>query len=101
MRRRSLRRASKSVAADLGSVSADQLLARATLAAKINKLIEDRKLSQADAAEILGMPQPKVSAIRNYKLHGISLERLMKALAALGQKVEIVVRSPSRREGRF
>jgi hypothetical protein len=40
------------------------------------------------------MPQPKVSAIRNYKLRGISLERLMRALTALGQHVEIVV-SPS------
>jgi len=42
------------------------------------------------------MPQPKVSAIRNYKLRGISLERLMQALTALGQHVEIVV-SPSNR----
>jgi predicted XRE-type DNA-binding protein len=43
------------------------------------------------------MPQPKVSAIRNYKLRGISLERLMRALTALGQHVEIVV-SPSTKE---
>lgn len=42
------------------------------------------------------MPQPKISAIRNYKLQGISLGRLMHALTALGQHVEIVV-TPSRR----
>ncbi len=42
------------------------------------------------------MPRPKVSAIRNYKLRGISLERLMQALTALGQHVKIVV-SPSGR----
>jgi hypothetical protein len=42
------------------------------------------------------MPHPKVSAIRNYRLRGISLERLMQALTALGQHVEIVV-SPSTR----
>jgi predicted XRE-type DNA-binding protein len=46
---------------------------------------------------MLGMPQPKVSAIQNYKLRGISLERLMQALTALGQRVEIVV-SPSSRK---
>jgi hypothetical protein len=40
------------------------------------------------------MPQPKVSAIHNYKLRGISLERLLQALADLDQHVEIVV-SPS------
>jgi len=47
------------------------------------------------------MPQPKVSAIRNYRLRGISLERLMQALTALGQHLEIKVmpstgRSPAR-----
>jgi hypothetical protein len=43
------------------------------------------------------MPQPKVSAIRNYKLRGISLERLMQALTALGQHVEIVVTASTRK----
>jgi Helix-turn-helix domain len=42
------------------------------------------------------MPQPKISAIRNYKLRGISLERLMQALTAPGQRIEIVV-SPANR----
>ena len=70
---------------------------RAILAVKINKLIERRNLSQAEAAGILGMPPPKISSIRNYKLQGISLERLMHALTALGQYVEIVVRPSTRR----
>ena len=56
-----------------------------------------RHLTQSDAAELLGMPQAKVSAIRNYKLRGISLERLMHALVALDQNVEIVVRPCRRR----
>jgi predicted XRE-type DNA-binding protein len=45
------------------------------------------------------MSQPKISAIRNYKLQGISLHRLMQALTALGQQVEIVV-TPSVRKAR-
>jgi predicted XRE-type DNA-binding protein len=60
-------------------------------------VIDTRHLTQSEAAELLGMPQPKVSAIRNYKLRGVSLERLMRALTALGQHVEIVVR-PSTKE---
>lgn len=101
MRRKNPRRGSHEVLKDLGLDATDELSARATLAVKINKLIQERKLSQADAAEILGMPQPKISAIRNYKLQGISLERLMQALTALGQEVEIVVSPSNRRAARI
>ena len=59
--------------------------------------VESRKLNQSKAAELLAMPQAKISAIRNYKLRGISLERLMLALTALGQHVEITVSPSSRR----
>ncbi|AVS61117.1 XRE family transcriptional regulator [Paracidovorax avenae] len=65
---------------------------KATLASKLNELLDENGLSQSAAAQLLGMPQPKVSAIRNYKLHGISLERLMQALLALNQQVEITVK---------
>ena len=53
---------------------------------------ESRGLSQAAAAGITGMTQPKVSQIRRYKLQNISLERLMQALVSFDQQVEIVVR---------
>jgi len=68
-----------------------QLPARLKLATKVNRVLDARGLSQAAAGRVLGMSQPKVSALRNYKLRGISLERLLLALAALDQKVEIVV----------
>jgi predicted XRE-type DNA-binding protein len=87
-------RATDNVLADLGFPDAAELTAKTVLAKKINDIIASRGLIQADAAALLGMPQPKVSAIRNYKLRGISLERLMQALTALGQHVEIIV-SPS------
>jgi predicted XRE-type DNA-binding protein len=61
------------------------------LASEVNRLLDEHKLSQLAAAERLGISQPKVSAIRNYKLHGISLGRLMQALVALDQRVTIVV----------
>ncbi len=69
--------------------------AKVTLAMKVNTILEARGLSQVEAGEILGMPQPKVSALRNYKLRGISLERLLQALTDLGQHVDIVIQPSS------
>ena len=65
------------------------------LAFKLNTLIDQRGLSQTEAAAITGMTQPKVSQVRHYKLQNISLERLMQALVSLDQHVEIVV-NPAR-----
>ena len=84
------------VLADLGFDDAEELTAKAALALKLTTLIEQRGLSQVEAAAITGMTQPKVSQVRRYKLQNISLERLMQALVALDQRVEIVVR-PARR----
>jgi predicted XRE-type DNA-binding protein len=69
---------------------------RTALASRLNQLLDARGLSQAEAGQLLGMPQPKISAIRNLKLTGISLERILQALAALGQHVDIVI-APSRK----
>ena len=76
---------------------AEELSTKTVLAAKLNELINKRRLSQNEAAHITGMTQPKVSQIRHYKLQNISLERLMQALVSLDQHVEIVVR-PARRQ---
>ena len=59
-------------------------------------------MPQAEAAKVLGVTQPKISALRNYKLAGFSVERLMNLLRALDQDVEIVIRRKprSRRTGR-
>lgn len=87
----SRRTGTDNVLVDLGFPDAEELSAKAVLAKKINDIVMRRRLTQTEAARLLGMPQPKVSAIRTYKLRGISLERLMLALTALGQNVEIVV----------
>ena len=88
------RRGSNDVVGNLGLGDIQMASARTTLARKLNDLLAEMNLSQTEAAELLGIPQPKISAIRNYRLEGISLERLMEALTALGQRVEIKV-SPS------
>ena len=84
------------VLVDLGFEDAEELSVKALLAMKLNALIDQRELSQAQAAAIIGMSQPKVSQVRRYKLQNISLERLMQALVSLDQCVEIVVQ-PARR----
>ena len=95
MTRKLRTRGTDNVLVDLGFDDAEELTVKAMLAMKLNALLETQGLTQARASKILGMPQPKISAIRNYKLRGISLERLMQALTLLGQHVRIVV-SPSK-----
>lgn len=95
MARKGRERGTDNVLADLGFEDAEELTAKATLALKVNQILAERELTQIEAAEILGMPQSKVSQVKNYKLQNISLERLMQALVALDQRVEIVVRPSS------
>jgi len=72
---------------------------RARLAGAINELLARRRFSQTEAARRLGVSQPKISALVNYRLEGFSAERLMYFLNALGCDVEIVIRM-SRSQGK-
>ena len=75
-------------------------LAKADLAIEISSIIEDRGLTQAKAAAIMGVDQPKVSALVRGRLDGFSMERLYRFLNALGRDVEIVVRpTPESQKG--
>ncbi|MGH1396260.1 MAG: helix-turn-helix domain-containing protein [Trichormus sp.] len=86
---------SGNVFADLGLANSDELLMKAELARKISSIIIQQKMTQIEAAEVLGIDQPKVSALINGKLSGFSTERLFRFLNALGRDVEIVVKSKS------
>jgi predicted XRE-type DNA-binding protein len=83
---------SGNVFADLGLPDAPELQAKADLAYEISQTIDQRGLTQVEAAEILGVDQPKVSALVRGRLDGFSMERLSRFLNALGKDVEIVVR---------
>ncbi|MEQ1911052.1 MAG: XRE family transcriptional regulator [Vicinamibacterales bacterium] len=52
------------------------------MAYALNQVLEQRKRAQAEAAKMLGVTQPKVSALRHYTLAGFSIERLMNLLTA-------------------
>jgi predicted XRE-type DNA-binding protein len=89
-------RGTGNVLADLGFSDAAERQAKLRLAYVLNQVLDARKLSQADAAKVLGVTQPKVSALRRYKLAGFSVERLMNLLTTLDQDVEIVIRQKPR-----
>lgn len=91
---------SGNVFADLGLPDSEELKAKAVLVIEIIQVIEARGLKQAEAAEIMGIDQPKVSQLMRGKLDGFSMERLYRFLNALGRDVEIVVKPKpkSRRE---
>lgn len=83
------------VFADLGLSEAADRQTKTRLAMAVNALLKERRIKQTDAAAILRIPQPKVSALANYRLDHFSVEKLMSFLNALDQDVEIVIR-PSR-----
>jgi predicted XRE-type DNA-binding protein len=61
------------------------------LAKAINEALQQQRMSQSDAATLLGIPQPKVSALANYRLDGFSVQRLFRLLNALGRDVLIQI----------
>jgi predicted XRE-type DNA-binding protein len=83
---------SGNVFADLGLANSEYRLIKAELARKISEIIANRQLTQVQAAEILGIDQPKISSLTRGKLKDFSIERLIKFLNILGSDVEITVK---------
>ncbi len=90
-------RSSGNIFKDLGFEKPEKELAKAELAIKINDLIANRKLKQKSAAKILGVDQPKISALKNGRLGGFTIERLLTFLTLLDQNIEIKI-SPRKSE---
>lgn len=80
---------SGNIFADLGFPDAEERMAKINLAFQINVLIKRKKLTQKQAAELLDIDQPKISALSTGKLAGFSLERLFRFLTILGQDIII------------
>jgi len=94
---------SGNVYADLGYPDSESMLVKARLVAKIAEIIGRRALTQTRTAEILGLTQPKVSAILKGRFRGISEHRLLECLTRLGRDVHIIVKPAprSRSNGRL
>jgi predicted XRE-type DNA-binding protein len=83
---------SGNVFADLGLPDPDVHLAKAEIARQLAALIRARGESQQAIAEVLGLDQPKVSALLSGRISGFSLERLLNLVISLGKDVEIVIK---------
>jgi predicted XRE-type DNA-binding protein len=84
---------SGNVFADLGLPDPEEALAKAGLAQAIAETVERRGLTQEEAARIMGLDQPKVSAIVRGRLRGFTQDRLTRCVLSLGNDVEITIRS--------
>lgn len=82
---------SGNIYADLEFENPEEALAKSELARQITKLIKKKKLTQKQAAEILGIDQPKISSLIRGRLRSFSLERLIRFLNELGQDVRIMI----------
>lgn len=89
---------SGNVFADLGLPHAEERHTRAMLSRAIAGAIQARGLSQAQAAERLGITQPEVSAVVRGRVTGFSMDRLFRFLAALGMNVHVEVRAAGEEE---
>jgi predicted XRE-type DNA-binding protein len=87
---------SGNVYADLGFADAEEMMVKAQLASKIGEIIKGRKWSQQQAADLLGIPQSKLSKMLRGQFRGISEAKMLDCLARLGRDVQIVV-GPARR----
>ena len=89
-------KSSGNVFADLAIDMPEEMLAKARISQIIVQIITKSHLTQKQAAEVLGMTQPKVSLVMNGRLEGFSLERLIMAMTALDRDVEIRIRKKPR-----
>jgi predicted XRE-type DNA-binding protein len=83
---------SRNVFKDLGVPNAEEHLVKAKLVFKIDTIMKQRRLKQAEAADVLGVKQPDVSKMLRGEFRQFSVERLLRFLVALDQDVEIVVK---------
>ena len=94
-------RSSGNIFADLGFANSEEELFKARIVVSLRRMIEERKLTQREAAERMGISQPDVSKLLRGRLGGFSLERLFEFVRALGNDVEIrIKKTRSRQKGK-
>jgi predicted XRE-type DNA-binding protein len=97
-----MRRSSGNVFRDLGygAEEAEHLRIRSVLMATLTRLIEERNLTQAEAARVFGVTQPRVSDLVRGKIDLFSIDTLVDMLARAGMKVEFTAKPTSKRRPR-
>ena len=92
-------RGSGNVFADLDVPDADAHLLKAELVSSIDTIVRQRRITQIEAARMLGLSQPDVSRLLRGDFRQYSLERLFRLLTALGCDIDIVIRQPRSANG--
>ncbi len=93
----SILRGSSNVFADLGYSDPDTHLLKAQLVSRIDEIMTDKKLTQVQAAQAMGISQPDVSRLLKGQFRDVSIERIMRMLTRLGCEVDIVIKAPGRK----
>ena len=83
---------SGNVFADMGLPQPEERLAKAEVAIRIQELIAERHLTQAEAAALVNTSEAELAEIVRGHLRTFTLDRLFQCLTALGQDVEITIR---------
>jgi len=91
-----IEKCSGNVFADIGFANDQEMLVKANLALKISEIIAQRRLTQMEAALVLGMPQPKLSKLLRGQFHGVSETKMLECLNKLGRDIQIVIRKANR-----
>ena len=97
-----VKRSSGSVFKDLGfpAEEAEYLKIRSTLMGHLRRIIEDRGLSQAAAAKLFGVTQPRVSDLVRGRIDLFSIDTLVDLLARAGVRVRLAVTASPQRKSR-
>lgn len=85
-------KSSGNIFTDMGIDNPRNELLRANLTARISLILQDKKIKQKEAAELLGIDQPKISALKNGRYTGFSVERLFSFLLCLEQDIDIIIK---------
>jgi predicted XRE-type DNA-binding protein len=87
-----IKKSSGNIFEDMGFDNPTDELLKANLTAHISALLQEKKIRQKDAARILNVDQPKVSALKNGRYAGFSVERLLDLLLSLEQDIDIIIK---------
>ena len=91
---RQIRRSSGNVFKDLGfdAEEAENLRVRSALMIELAKIIKRRHLTQAEAAELLGVTQPRISDLTRGKIGRFSVDSLIGLLGRAGMRVDVTTK---------
>lgn len=98
---KNITRGSGNIFRDLGFENPEEYQVKAELALQIIKIIEERSLTQKEAAGVIGAAQPDLSKLKNGQLTGFTLDRLFSFLLRLNRNIEIRVTKARKKSGKL